>query len=84
MEASPKHCVSSLLRGVHCFFRQVLKHILMLISVTVKPNNKLVWNESVGITLDMIENVWKDSAEMVVEHATEMTLSVCNTPCSVF
>ncbi len=56
----------------------------MLISVTVKPNNKLVWNESVGITLDMIENVWKDSAEMVVEHATEMTLSVCNTRCSVF
>ncbi|KLO13107.1 cytochrome P450 [Schizopora paradoxa] len=41
-----------------------------------EPNNKLVWNESVRITMDMIENVWKDAPEVTIEHAAEMTLSL--------
>ncbi|KAH8110025.1 614/534 cytochrome P450 [Phellopilus nigrolimitatus] len=40
------------------------------------PNNRLVWDESVRITLDMIDNVWENKEEVVIDHAVDITLSI--------
>ncbi|EIN08462.1 cytochrome P450 [Punctularia strigosozonata HHB-11173 SS5] len=39
-------------------------------------NNKLVWDETVRIMLDMFDNVWKDKPEIVVDHAVDITLPI--------
>ncbi|KLO08418.1 614/534 cytochrome P450 [Schizopora paradoxa] len=41
-----------------------------------EPNNRFVWDEAVRITLDMMDNVWKDADEMNIDHAAEMTLTL--------
>lgn len=42
----------------------------------MKPNNKLVWEEAVRSTMDMINNVWKNQEEVLVGNAVEITLPV--------
>ncbi|KAI5119154.1 hypothetical protein M0805_005233 [Coniferiporia weirii] len=39
-----------------------------------EPNNKLVWDEAVRITLDMINNVWENKAEVSIDNAVDITL----------
>lgn len=41
-----------------------------------KRNNKLVWDESIRIVMDMIDNVWKHADTMSFDHVIEMTLPV--------
>jgi hypothetical protein len=39
-------------------------------------NNKLVWDETIRIMMDMFENVWGDRSEVVVDHCLDVTLPV--------
>ena len=39
-------------------------------------NNRMVWEETVRIVLDLFENVWSVKDEVVVDHAVEVTLPV--------
>ncbi|KAK0463297.1 cytochrome P450 [Armillaria novae-zelandiae] len=39
-------------------------------------NNRLVWDESLKITEDLIKTVWKNEDVVEVEHAVEVTLSI--------
>lgn len=41
-----------------------------------EPNNRLVWSEAVRITLDMIENEWKNAEVHETKHANDITLSI--------
>ena len=35
-----------------------------------------MWEEAVRITMDMIDNVWKNAEEVYLDHVNETTLSV--------
>jgi hypothetical protein len=39
-------------------------------------NNKLVWDETTRIMMDLFDNVWGDKAEIVVDHCLDITLPV--------
>jgi hypothetical protein len=39
-------------------------------------NNKLVWDETNQIMMDLFDNVWGDKAEVVVDHCLDITLPV--------
>jgi hypothetical protein len=39
-------------------------------------NNKLVWDETIHIMMDMFDNVWGDKSEVVVDHCLDITLPV--------
>jgi hypothetical protein len=39
-------------------------------------NNKLVWDETIGIMNDLFDNVWGDRSEVVVDHCVDITLPV--------
>jgi hypothetical protein len=39
-------------------------------------NNKLVWDETNRIMMDLFDNVWGDRAEIVVDHCVDITLPV--------
>jgi hypothetical protein len=39
-------------------------------------NNKLVWDETTRIMMDLFNNIWGDRAEIVVEHCLDITLPV--------
>ncbi|KAI0261646.1 cytochrome P450 [Gloeopeniophorella convolvens] len=39
-------------------------------------NNKLVWDETVRIMVDMFDNVWHNESTIVVDHAVEITLPI--------
>ncbi|KAI5122235.1 hypothetical protein M0805_007102 [Coniferiporia weirii] len=41
-----------------------------------ESNNKRVWNEAVRITLDMINNVWENKAEVPIDNAVDITLAL--------
>jgi hypothetical protein len=41
-----------------------------------QDNNKLVWDETIRIIMDMFDNVWGDSSEIVVDHCLDITLPV--------
>ena len=41
-----------------------------------QKNNKLVWDETIQIMMDMFENVWSDRSEVVVDHGVDVTLPV--------
>ena len=41
-----------------------------------KKNNVLVWDESVRIVSDMMDNVWENKEEVVVDHCVDITLPV--------
>ena len=40
-------------------------------------NNKLVWDETTHIMMDLFDNVWGDRSEIVVDHFLDITLPVC-------
>ena len=39
-------------------------------------NNKLVWDETVRIMMDMFDNVWGNKSEVIVDHCIDITLPV--------
>ena len=39
-------------------------------------NNRLVWDETILIMMDMFDNVWGDSSEIAVNHCLDITLPV--------
>jgi hypothetical protein len=41
-----------------------------------QKNNKLVWDETIRIMMDLFDNVWGDRSEVVVDHCVDMTLPV--------
>jgi len=45
-------------------------------------NNKLVWDETTRIMVDLFDNVWGDKAEIVVDHCLDITLPV-RCPCLI-
>ena len=72
MEEVPKDCRSGILRGI------------VLGSVRRSPdtdyncqkNNRLVWDETIRIMMDLFDNVWGEKSEVVVEHCVDVTLPV--------
>ena len=36
----------------------------------------MVWDEAVRVTLDMMDNVWKNKEVVPIDHAVDITLSV--------
>lgn len=41
-----------------------------------EKNNKLVWDETVKIMVDMFHTLWNDAPEITVNHCVEITLPV--------
>jgi hypothetical protein len=41
-----------------------------------QKNNKLVWDETIQIMIDLFDNVWGDRSEVVVDHCVDITLPV--------
>ncbi|THH17553.1 hypothetical protein EW146_g3277 [Bondarzewia mesenterica] len=41
-----------------------------------EKNNKLVWDETVRIMIDMFDNVWKNEAEISTDHCIDITLPI--------
>ncbi|SRR5216684_3561149 len=41
-----------------------------------QKNNKLVWEETIQIMMDLFGNVWGDKSEVVVDHCVDVTLPV--------
>ena len=41
-----------------------------------QKNNKLVWDETIRIMIDLFDNVWGDRSEVVVDHCVDVTLPV--------
>ena|SRR5260221_11212211 len=41
-----------------------------------QKNNKLVWDETTRIMVDLFDNVWGDRSEIVVDHCLDVTLPV--------
>jgi hypothetical protein len=41
-----------------------------------QKNNKLVWDETTQIMMDLFDNVWGDRSEIVVDHCVDVTLPV--------
>ncbi|KAI0811261.1 cytochrome P450 [Irpex lacteus] len=39
-------------------------------------NNRMVWEETVRIVLDLFDNVWGQKEEIIVDHAVEITLPI--------
>lgn len=56
----------------------VFAHVLVLVADVdlFQPNNKLVWREAVRITMDMVDNVWKNAETMEFDHVVDVTLPV--------
>ena len=42
----------------------------------LQRNNKLVWDETTRIMMDLFDNVWGDRSEIVVDHCVDVTLPV--------
>jgi cytochrome P450 len=41
-----------------------------------EKNNKLVWDETIRIMMDLFDNVWGDRSEVVVDHCADITLPI--------
>jgi hypothetical protein len=39
-------------------------------------NNRLVWDETILIMMDMFDSVWGDKSEIAVDHCVDITLPV--------
>ncbi|KAH9998646.1 cytochrome P450, partial [Russula vinacea] len=39
-------------------------------------NNKLVWDETIRIMVDLFDNVWGDKSEVIVDHCLDITLPI--------
>jgi hypothetical protein len=53
-------------------------YVIELVSLTfaAQRNNRLVWDETYLIMLDLFNNVWGDQKEIVVDHCVDITLQV--------
>ena len=79
MEATQESQRPRLLRGQLisiCALRPLAK-------ADTKRNNRLVWDETVKIMLDLFENVWGEKKEVVYDNVLDMTLPVSVYPAIV-
>jgi hypothetical protein len=55
-----------------------LSYVIYVVSLTfaAQRNNRLVWDETQLIMLDLFNNVWGDRKEIVVDHCVDITLQV--------
>ena len=51
-------------------------HLLPNREYQSQKNNKLVWDETIRIMMDLFENVWGERSEVVVDHCVDITLPV--------
>ena len=49
---------------------------ILLLTFSIQRNNRLVWDETSLIMLDLFDNVWIDQDEIVVDHCVDITLQV--------
>jgi hypothetical protein len=72
MEEIQEDCCSCIFRGMSCApFRRSQNS-----DYHYQRNNKLVWDETIQIMVDMFDNVWGDRSEVVVDHCIDITLPV--------
>jgi hypothetical protein len=72
MEEISKNCCTSILRS---------KPLAWLPSSPISEydrqrNNRLVWDETTKIMIDLFDNVWGDKPEIVVDNCVDVTLPV--------
>ena len=72
MEEVQKDCRSCILRGMSRLVGFV--HRSPDPEYWCQKNNKLVWDETVRIMVDLFDNVWGDRPEVVVDHCVDITL----------
>jgi hypothetical protein len=55
-----------------------LSYVVLVVSLTcaAQRNNRLVWDETHLIMLDLFDNVWGDQKEIVIDHCVDITLQV--------
>ena len=72
MEEVQEDSCTGLLRraSLYSFLNQPINDIY------VQRNNKLVWDETVRIMVDLFENEWGNKEEIPVDHCVELTLPV--------
>ena len=51
-------------------------HLLLNAEYDCQKNNKLVWDETIKIVMDLFDNVWGNKSEIVVDHCLDVTLPV--------
>ena len=59
-----------------------LRKLSILMHRAEQPNNKLVFSEGVRITKDLIDNVWNNEDEVVVDHMVDITFAVSSSASS--
>jgi hypothetical protein len=42
-----------------------------------QKNNKLVWDETIRIMMDLFDNVWGNRSKVVIDHCVDITFPVC-------
>ena len=72
MEKVPEDSSTRIFRCVHA---SDVTQILSLI-FPIQRNNRLVWDETSLIMLDLFDHVWADQTEIVVDHCVDVTLQV--------
>lgn len=61
------------------FHRSTPKSFLVSVACCdrrVKPNNKLVWHETIHVINDLFDNVWGNRDEIAVDHIREVFMPV--------
>ena len=78
MEASQEDQRASLLRGVsRCADFLFSGYVLIgRGGMHLQKNNKLVWDETAQIMLDLFDHVWHNEREVVVDHFLDITQPV--------
>ena len=72
MEKVPEDHSARLFRGMRASeAARILSPIFF-----IQRNNRLVWDETSLIMLDMFDHVWVDQTEIVVDHCVDITLQV--------
>ena len=71
MEEIQKDCRSRIFRGMSYAPRSSPNS-----DYYCQRNNKLVWDETVRIMMDMFDNIWGNMSEVIVDHCIDITLPV--------
>jgi len=72
VEASQEDQRASLLRGASRSTDSLFSgHVL--IGIHLQKNNKLIWDETARIMLDLFDHVWHNEREVVVDHFLDIT-----------
>jgi hypothetical protein len=51
-------------------------HAIELLTYSLKRNNRLVWDATIHIMLDLFDTMWAGQEEVVVNHSVDLTLPV--------